>query len=333
MAIEIYLAVKARALKLKLLPAEAYEAMLRAPTFKECTELLSKYGYVIRDPSLEGVECAALEHMLSLVDKMIIGVDGPPGELLRAYSFGRVELELVRDALRSLAGGARYRPPRCSALATLKVGPRLLSTFKDLWSAVATLVELGYRTLGRAFEYYEEVGSVAVLEMGAEADYYARCWRLADSLLMSREVKRMVMLDSASRWLYWLAVLKFEGIGGEILSTLSKCMMPGLPRHVVAYGVERPLEELSSVARAVHRELGEAFTRGFESGFLVLEAELLRALWLNATRILRLRPIDLSYALACVLALYFEAKNVYRVLSAKIAGIPEETVREALQLL
>ena len=108
--------------------------------------------------------------------------------------------------------------------------------------------------------------------------------------------------------------------------------MPGLTRRVVTYGVESPLEELSSVARAIDRELGEAFARGVEGGFLALESELLRALRLNALRILRLRPVDLSYALACILALYFEAKDVYRVLSAKIAGVPEETVREALQL-
>lgn len=328
MAIETYLAVRARGLKLRLLPRSLIEELVETPSLAECIEKLAQAGYEVREASPDAFECAAALYVSRLVERMTVGTEGPPADLLKAYSIGRFEADMVRDAVRSLAGGARYSAPPCPELPGLRATPRLLSTLRDLREGVRELAQLGYRALRAAYGYYEELGTLSLLEMGVEADYYWRCWQLLRRV-GGGGAKGLLEFDSASRWLYWLALLKAEGAEEEALKALSSYMVAGLSPSIVRRGVESDLRELADVARLVSKALGDAFVRG-ASDFMRLEVELYKSLYAYASRIFRLRPVDLSYAMACVLALYLEAKNVYRVLVAKLVGAPAEILRRSL---
>lgn len=337
MSIETYLAVKARGLKLRLLPREFYHTMLETPTLEESIKLLSRTEYRLTVergvPSPDEIRCATLRTFINRVEELLIGINGAVADFVRSYSLGRVEMELLKELIRVLSAGHKYELFPCPNLSSLRVSLRLLSTLSSLEDVVQELGRLyDYKILVTAYNLYRDIGEEALLECGLEADYYDHCWNAANKVHATRRLKELLLIDSSSRWIYWLVLLKTRGIRAKILNQLLRHMVKGLDEDLFRWGIKSPLEELHVVIGFISRALEKAYRSSFPRGFLALERELGKVLYSYASHLLRLRPIDLSYTLACLLLHYFEANNVYRVLVGKIAEIPPEIIRQTLYL-
>ncbi len=325
---------RARAKRSRLLDAEAYQALVKAPDLPETINLLARFRYLaepekIRDLAIESLEKLLIQIEVKQVLTLLQSSRGPARRIMEIL-LNRIDAENVKTILR-----AWYKHEQ--SVSNVIVSPGLAVLPVAAMLKAPTLSEFArpfsnlpfYQAFLKAATDYEQQKSLFPLEVAIDKSLYQAIFELSTALPPTDQhlVRRMVGIEIDLKNLDWVARIRKYYLAQARLTENS----------LIPHGYRLPYSTLQKMLTTGTLEQGlERIMPGMtpatakESDRLIslerLEQFLNQALFYEANRLFLEYPLSIASTIGYYYLVRIQTRNIRTIINAKYYRLPSQSI-------